>query len=140
MENEFVAFIKGSKRSSVRFRLGIVVRRKNSLENYYAYREEHRLVDGTSAREEYLAISLAAKSVPCGSRLVIYTNNLTAVRVFSGVWKAKKHQDIVEDFHKNCDFKEVEVKHSSEGVSDPFIALGMEAAEKLCYRRFGLTY
>jgi len=140
MENEFVAFIKGSQKTQTIFRLGIVVRRKGSLENYYAYREDTKVAGGTSAKEEYRAIALAVKSVPYGSHLVIYTNNITAVRVFNGEWKAKKHKEILEDFHNSCFNREVEVRHSNEGASNSLVALGMEEAEKLCYRRFGLTY
>lgn len=135
MENEFVAFIKGSQKTRTKFRLGIVVRRKGSLENFYAYREETKVADGTSPREEYRAIALAVKSVPYGSHLVIYTNNITAVRVFNGEWKAKKHKDILEDFHNSCFNRDVEVRHPNEDATNSLVALGMEEAEKYCYNK-----
>ena len=133
MGYEFVAFVKGSSGKKDTYRLGLVVRRKGVVENYLAYHTSVKSEDGTSAREEYRAIALAAKNVPYGSRLTIYTNNLTAVRVFSGEWKAKKHTDILEEFKNSCTGREVSVEHAV--AKDEEVMKGMRDAEKECYKK-----
>ena len=135
MEKEFVAFIKGSEGSDGIFRLGFIVRRKGSNEDFYAYHDETIMSEGTSVRQEYRAISLAVKSVPYGSHLIIYTWNKTAVNVFSGIWKAKKHADIVEDFRNSCFQRQVEVKHPQDAKDRGLVYKGMGDAERLCYKK-----
>lgn len=133
MDAEFVAFVKGSNEKKDTYRLGLIVRRKGAIENYFAYHMSIESENGTSAREEYRAIALAACNVPYGSRLTIYTNNLTAVRVFSGEWKPKKHLDILEEFKVRCSGRQVSVEHANTGEEE--IRKGMRDAEKECYKK-----
>lgn len=133
MDSEFVAFVKGSAKRKGTFRLGVVVRRRGSMENHFAYHMRIRSEEGTSAREEYRAIAIAAKNIPYGSSLTIYTNNLTAVRVFSGEWKPKKHLDLLEEFKNSCVGRQVSVEHA--GVEGEEVVKGMQDAEKECYKK-----
>lgn len=133
MDSEFVAFVKGSNRKKDTYGLGLIVRRRGAMDNYFAYHMSMKSENGTSAREEYRAIALAANNVPYGSRLTIYTNNLTAVRVFSGEWKPKKHSDILEEFKCSCSGRQVSVEHAD--TEEYEIMRGMRDAEKECYKR-----
>lgn len=133
MDAEFVAFVKGSAKGKGRYRLGLIIRKKGYQEDYFAYHTGYKSDDGTSAREEYRAIALAAGNVPYGSRLTIYTNNLTAVRVFSGEWKPKKHLDILEDYMRRCAMRHVSVEHAEAGEEE--VMQGMHDAERECYKK-----
>ena len=128
---DYISFIKGSKKKAT-LRLGVIVKQANTGRVVYAHNE--KVYDKeTSAREEYRAIMLAVKSVPMGSRITIYTNNLTAVNVFSGIWKAKKHTDIVDEFLRNSDMKDVKVLYACDNPNEEVIQ-GMQEAEMVCFR------
>lgn len=132
MEENYIAFIKGSKKTR-KLRLGVIVKLADSGQVVFEYSEKVTSDIDTSAREEYRAILLAVKSVPIGSRITIYTNNITAVNVFSGDWNAKKHKDIVNEFFQNCDMKNVVVLLAGESLDDE-VRNGMKEAEILCWK------
>lgn len=130
MEENYIAFIKGSKKYDT-LRLGVIIYHVESERIVYRHKEKIKNWTDTSAREEYRAIMLAVKNVPMGSHITIYTNNLTAVNVFSGVWKAKKHTDIVNEFFVNCYSKDVKVLDAGEHPTDE-VKKGMAETENFC--------
>lgn len=130
MGDYFNALIKGSKTNNA-LRLAVIVTKAESNEVFYKYREMFQGDNETSAREEYLAILLAVKSVPNRAHITIYTNKLTAVKVFSSIWNAKKHTGIVEEFLLESETKDVKIKYACE-CNDEEIKQGMAGAEKYC--------
>lgn len=61
----------------------------------------------TSNYLHMLAIMSAVNSVPEGGKVLVYNQSVYAVNVLSGKWKAKKHQNLISNYSKIAEKREV---------------------------------
>lgn len=136
---DFAAFVKGSKTPDGYKAYGLVIRTGGKYDTLYSCSyvcrgEEDELEnETTSAWMEYEAIVKAASIIARGKSVAIYTNNETAVRVFNGEWKAKKHRDLLKEMGRWAEKREVGVRLAfHQGDWQEYVDDGMIAAELMC--------
>lgn len=136
---DFAAFVKGSKTPDGYKAYGLVIWQGGKRETFYYCslvcqdEDENVKTETTSARMEYEAIVKAASIIARGKSIAIYTNNETAVRVFNGEWKAKKHRDLLKDMERWKEGREVGVRLAFyQGDWQEYVDDGMKAAELIC--------
>lgn len=135
----FAAFVKGSKTPDGYKAYGLVIRAGGEYDTFYSCSYVCRnegdasKIETTSTRMEYEAIVKAASIVAQGKSIIIYTNNETAVRVFNGEWKAKKHRDLLKEMERWKEGREVGVRLALyQDDWQEYVDDGMIAAELMC--------
>lgn len=68
------------------------------------------LRDVTSNYLHMLAIMSAVNSVPEGVKVLVYSQSVYAVNVLSGKWKARKHQNLISNYTKIAEKREVSLE------------------------------